>query len=349
MTFADLTISGIEDKIGAHVVERVTGEDGILLLLLWSTVALAAIVTYLRVTPDARSLRAFVRHVFPMEVFRHASARADLLFWISRRLLMPFLVAPLVISTFAAGHGMYWLLTEVLGKPVHQPGHAGPVMLTLFTITMFIAYDLSYYIYHYAQHKVPMLWELHKVHHSAQVMVGITKDRVHLLDELMNGWWDGVIPGFCYGVWLFFALDPVELTIFGLNVYVLRNIILMMDFVRHTHLKLTYGRVLDNILLSPHYHQLHHSIAREHWDKNFGLTFSIWDRMFGTLVRPKYDETFVFGLTDNEHAEYQSLYGLHILPLKKMAARVGNAISLRRPRRVTQNSLPPSPMSRSKA
>jgi sterol desaturase/sphingolipid hydroxylase (fatty acid hydroxylase superfamily) len=121
---------------------------------------------------------------------------------------------------------------------------------------------------------------------------------------------------------LFFALDPVEVTVFGVNVYLLRNTLLMMDFVRHTHLKLSYGRWLDSVLLSPHYHQLHHSIAPAHWDRNFGLTFSFWDRIFGTLVVPKPDESFRFGLTHGEHEEYQSLYRLHVLPLRKIARRL---------------------------
>ena len=49
---------------------------------------------------------------------------------------------------------------------------------------------------------------------------------------------------------MFFALDPVEVTIFGINVYAMRNIILMMDFVRHTHLKLSYGRHLERDICS---------------------------------------------------------------------------------------------------
>jgi hypothetical protein len=45
--------------------------------------------------------------------------------------------------------------------------------------------------------------------------------------------------------------------------------------------------------------------------------------MFGTLVAPELDEDFVFGLTDNEHDEFQSLYRLHVVPLKKIAGRIG--------------------------
>jgi sterol desaturase/sphingolipid hydroxylase (fatty acid hydroxylase superfamily) len=303
--------------------QHVSGENGIAILLLWGTVLLAGIVTYARANPGRWSLRAFVSHVFPAEIFHHASARADFLFWLSRRIFLPLLVLPLAISTVAAGHVAYVTLSAILGAPKQAPGPAGPVTLTMFTVTMLLAYDLSYYLYHRLQHAIPMLWELHKVHHSAQVMIGVTKDRVHPIDEIMNRWWDGLIPGLCYGIWLFFALDPVEVTVFGLNVYMLRNTILMMDFVRHTHLKLSYGRTLNAVLLSPHYHQLHHSIAERHWDKNFGLTLSIWDHLFGTLVIPEADEDFVFGLTDSEHDEYQSLYKLHVVPLKKIANRIG--------------------------
>ncbi len=307
---------------GKLALEHLSGENGITLALLWITVIFAAVVTYIKANPGHWSMRDFIHHFLPSDIFHHPSARADFLFWLSRRIFMPLLVLPLVVSTVVAGHFAYWVLSSILGAPSHPVAPAGPVMLVAFTVTMLLAYDLSYYLYHRMQHGIPILWELHKVHHSAQIMVGVTKDRVHPIDEIMNRWWDGVIPGLCYGVWLFFALDPVELTIFGINVYALRNIILMMDFVRHTHLKLSYGRHLSAVLISPHYHQLHHSIARKHWDKNFGLGLSIWDRLFGTLVVPEPDEDFVFGLTENEHDEYQSLYKLHVVPLKKIAGHL---------------------------
>ncbi len=316
------TLHMFAEQAGQHL----TFENVAAIALLWATVLLAGVVTYARANPGRWSLRQFIRHLFPSEIFHHPSARADLLFWLSRRIFMPLFVLPLALSTVAAGHFAYWLLTHLFGVPAQPPAPVGPGLLIAFTVTMLLAYDLSYYLYHRMQHEIPILWELHKVHHSAQVMVGVTKDRVHPIDELMNRWWDGVIPGLCYGIWLFFALDPVEVTIFGLNVYMLRNVILMMDFVRHTHLKLSFGRVLDRILLSPHYHQLHHSIAEKHWDKNYGLALSVWDRLFGTLVVPEPDEDFVFGLTKNEHEEYQSVVRLHVLPVRKILRRLYKAI-----------------------
>jgi sterol desaturase/sphingolipid hydroxylase (fatty acid hydroxylase superfamily) len=289
--------------------------NGILLLVFWGAVALAAVVTYLQVA-EPRSIRAFFVHLVPSASLRHPSARADILFWLSRRLFFPLLVLPLTFSTIVAGHLTYSMLEGLVGAQVRAAGEPGHLALIAFTITMFLAYDLSYYLYHVLQHRIRFMWELHKVHHSAEVMVGVTKDRIHPLDEIMNNWWNGLIPGATFGVWLFFLQDPVELTIFGINVYFIRNALLMMDFVRHTHMKFSYGRWLNAIFICPHYHQLHHSVAQEHWDRNFGLSLTLWDWLFGTLVVPKPNEDFVFGLQNREAEEYRSVLRLYWVPIK---------------------------------
>lgn len=302
-------ISAVTNKI-AHV-------DLVTPALILLTAFICAVIAYWR-TVEQKSFRDFFDFMFPKEIILHRSARADFLFWITRKLLNPVLIIPLGVS-FVAGVG--YLTNQLVGGLFHIDGPliegpAGPVTIIIFTITMLVAYDISYYLYHVAQHRFPILWELHKVHHSAEVMVGITKDRIHPLDELMNRMWDGVIPGICFGLWSLIALNLVEVTIFGINVYILRNI-LMMDFVRHTHIKISFGP-LNNIVLCPHWHQLHHSADPRHYDKNFGLLFSFWDRLFGTLVVPEPQEDFKFGLIDRDVGDYQSLYGLYIMPLKKM-------------------------------
>lgn len=294
----------------------VSGPDRVALYLVWGTVVLAACVTYWQLPATDRGLRGFIHHCLPPGTLTHASARADFLFWLSRRLFMPLLVVPLALSTVTAGYAAYSLLTLIFGPAAHV-GQASMLLLCVFTITMVVAYDLSYYIYHYLCHTVPVLWELHKVHHSARVMVGVTKDRVHPLDEILNRWWDGLIPGLVYGIWLFFALNPVELTVFGISAYTIRSL-LMMDVVRHTHLEFSYGRYLNKIFLCPYYHQVHHSIEPRHYNRNYGLLLSVWDELFGTLAVPKPGEHFTFGLSNNEHAEYQSLARLHFVPIIKI-------------------------------
>src|SRR4051812_6792504 len=82
-----------------------------------------------------------------------------------------------------------------------------------------------------------------------------------------------MIPGLTYGVWLFFALDPVEVTVFGLSAYTIRGL-LMMDVVRHTHLGMSYGRWLNQVFLCPHYHQLHHSVDPRHYRATCKITLT---------------------------------------------------------------------------
>lgn len=326
-------VSALADKL-AHTNLLAPG-----LLLL--TAFGSAVIAYWRTVKD-KSFRDFFDFAIPREVILHPSARADALFWITKKAIMPFLLIPAGI-TFVVAVG--YVTNQALGALFHIEGPliagpAGTVTIVIFTATMLVAYDISYYLYHLAQHKFPFLWELHKVHHSAEVMVGITKDRVHPLDELMNRIWDGVIPGICFGIWSLIALDPVELTIFGVNVYVMRNI-LMMDFVRHTHFKISFGP-LNSVILCPHWHQLHHSVDPRHYDKNFGLLFSFWDRLFGTQFVPDPDEDFKFGLVDRDVRDYQSLFGLYILPLKKMWWQISRVFR-KRPEKVVQPQNGPQP------
>jgi sterol desaturase/sphingolipid hydroxylase (fatty acid hydroxylase superfamily) len=320
-----MTIAGFSSSdFLASLQTSAFDHDWTALLLIGGTIAFAAVLTYRQTQEAEPGLRGFFRHCLPPGTLTHPSARADFLFWLSRRIFIPLFVLPLAISTVTAGYTAYHVLTLAFGPATHA-GPASSTMLCVFTLTMLLAYDLSYYTYHYTAHHVPLIWELHKVHHSAQVMVGVTKDRVHPLEELLNRWWDGMIPGLTYGIWLFFALDPVEVTVFGLSAYFLRSV-LMMDVVRHTHLRMSYGPWLNTLFLCPHYHQLHHSVDPRDYNKNFGLLLSVWDRMFGTLAVPAPGQHFTFGLSNNEHAEYQSLLRLHVVPIRKIHAMVSGWI-----------------------
>ena len=315
-------MDGMTAALYEAVARKLTSSNLLVMSILLLTAAVTALIMYRQAYPQARSPRGFLRFAFPREVLTHPSARADFLFWWTRKLLMFIVMAPVTLSAVATvGYFTHASLGRVLGLDDHAPEPAGPILIGVFTLSMLLVYDLSYYLFHRMQHRFPILWELHKVHHSAEVLVGITKDRIHPIDEVLARLWDGVLPGIAYGLWLFFALDPVEVVIFGINVYLMRKI-LILDYIRHTHLKVSFGRWLNQLIICPHYHQLHHSSDPDHYNKNFGFVMPIWDRMFGTLAVPRDGEGFAFGLTENEHKQYQSLFGLYILPMQKALGHV---------------------------
>jgi len=81
---------------------------------------------------------------------------------------------------------------------------------------------------------------------------------------------------------------------------------------------------------------LHHSVDPRHYDKNFGLLFSFWDRFFGTLCVPKPDEDFKFGLMERNVRDYQSLSGLYLMPLKRMWRQIRLRLRPRATRQTAQ-------------
>ena len=314
-------VAHMVSALGRAAEQWLTGPSAVAAGLLALSVLVSAAVVFLR-SDHPRTLRGLIEFALPSAIVTHPSARADVLFWVTRKAVMLSLALPAGITVAASvGYAVNAGLPAAFGHAPAPRTEPGFWLLVAFTASMLLVYDLSCYLYRVMQHRFPILWELHKVHHSAEVMVGTTKDRVHPLDEIMNKVWDGLLTGPVYGLWLFFVFNPVELTVLGLNVYVLRNI-LMMDFVRHTHLKISFGRVLNQVVLCPHYHQLHHSVDPVHYDRNFGLMLTVWDRLFGTLPAPAPDESFEFGLMNREAEQYRSLRGLYLLPVWRMGRRL---------------------------
>src|SRR4051794_17032977 len=141
------------------------------LLIFWAVMAGAAVLLYLRTEAGPRSVPAFFRYCVPPGTLSHASARADFLFWLTRRLVYPVFVVPLALSPVAVGYGLHGVLADWTGAQATADARAPAGILLLFTLVMMVASDLAYYLYHRAAHTWPILWELHKVHHSAEVMV----------------------------------------------------------------------------------------------------------------------------------------------------------------------------------
>ena len=74
------------------------------------------------------------------------------------------------------------LLDSIFGYP--ESSEPSKVVLFVFAFVLLIVYDLANYVDHRLQHRIPILWELRKPHHSALVMTPITALRVHPLSAI---------------------------------------------------------------------------------------------------------------------------------------------------------------------
>ncbi len=156
--------------------------------------------------------------------------------------------------------------------------------LPLKFLSALLIQDLCQWIHHWIRHKVTVFWYFHSVHHSSRGINIFTDLRVHPVEYLITRTM-AFIPLFM------FDADPFTIT--GVALFTR-----WYTRIYHGNLKTNYGP-LKYFLVTPQSHRIHHSIKPEHRDKNFGVLFTFWDRMFGTLYA-KYDEYPETGIDDPE-------------------------------------------------
>ncbi len=283
-------------------------------MVVWSSFFLTGVLFYafaLFVSPPAEGRKALHKH-FIAGTWTHKSAITDLMVYTIGKFTgllhawaMPIIT--LFIATIIAG-GIHDIFPAQLS--LHS---TIPIFLCCALVLMLFS-DFSGWLSHVAQHYVPVLWELHKVHHSATFLNPLTARRGHTLGILFDDTAHACIMGLPTGVIIaLFKFNPVEITFLGVVVNKL-FFVLTLETLQHSHYPITFG-IFERVFISPQMHQIHHSSKKEHWDKNFGYIFSLWDWIFRTVYIPHRGEDIVYGIGDRETGAYQGLYGVYVLPL----------------------------------
>lgn len=242
---------------------------------------------------------SFVRFLFPREVYFHKSNIVDIQIFFINVLLGVIGVFGAVLFTPVVAKVMLVSLIELNGVPF-QPLDITWGRSALATLIMILSMDFCKYWAHYIHHENKILWPFHALHHSAEVMTPLTANRNHPIFLLVRNVIYSLILGTVQALALFLLIGKIDLlTIGGANAgYFLFN--LLGANLRHSHVWLSYGRVLEHIFISPAQHHVHHSSAPKHFNKNYGEVFAIWDWMFGTLYVPKGYEKLKFGVADGK-------------------------------------------------
>ena len=268
--------------------------------------------------------RAFLRSIFPKRVLLHPSSLIDMRLWGLNAIVFASAYGTLGFGLFFWRDAIVAWLTREFGPhaPLPWPGW---ITLTLATVLQILAYELAYWSAHYAFHKIPALWEFHKVHHSAEVMTTLTELRQHPVEIIAFMNWIGLATGIVFGVMTYgFGPGMRPFTLLNGNILTMM-FLLTYGHLRHSNLWIPFTGVAGRILQSPAHHQLHHSANPAHFDKNLGFALAIWDWAFGTLAMPsKTPERIVFGVGD-EAPPFRSALAALVAPC---ARSMGHALKL---------------------
>jgi sterol desaturase/sphingolipid hydroxylase (fatty acid hydroxylase superfamily) len=142
---------------------------------------------------------------------------------------------------------------------------------TFWSIVIFIiVMDFIIYMQHVMVHALPILWRLHRVHHTDLDYDTSTGARFHTLEILLS-----------FGI-KFTAIVLLGPTV--LAVILFEIILNVSSMFNHGNVKLpkTLDKYLRYFIVTPDMHRIHHSIEEDETNSNFGFSITIWDRVFGT-------------------------------------------------------------------
>lgn len=245
----------------------------------------------------------FVKFILPRDLYLHPSTLVD--FKIS---LFNFLFAATGIFSVlyiapVVTHKSLIFLTSLSGQTTAEPTTL--LRGAIVAAVLFLTQDICRFLNHYLHHKNRVLWPFHAVHHSAEVLTPITFMRAHPVYHIIQRLIISVLIGVVQAVALFIFVGKIDFWVIYMSTIAFNTYIFLGAHLRHSHIRLRYGNVLEHILISPAQHQIHHSSDPKHFDKNFGEVFAIWDWMLGTLYIPDDEEELIYGIGDADGQRIQ--------------------------------------------
>lgn len=160
-----------------------------------------------------------------------------------------------------------------------------------------IGIDLVAYWFHRSYHSIPLLWRLHRVHHSDTHMDSATYFRFHPFDSLLDNS-ALIVAAFLFGL--------------DMNIIAFDFILYLPLFIAH-HSSFVFPEWFDNtfgkIIVSPNFHKVHHHQQQVFTDSNYGNIFIVWDKLFGTYKSLPVHE-IKYGLEEFDTAERQNCWFL---------------------------------------
>ena len=246
----------------------------------------------LRKKSQSISSKILYKIFFSKKYWWNKSTRLDYKVYLLNGFLKIAFFVPFFDGSMFIGQKVLIYLVKLKGSPISIESNF--LNLSCFTAFIFILDDFLRFTHHLFMHRISFLWKLHELHHSAHVLTPITLFRIHPLESAIAALRNSLSVGLSLGLFLFlFNSDASIVTFMSINVFgFIFN--LLGSNLRHSHIPLGFGP-FEMIFISPRLHQIHHSRNQEHYNKNFGVSLTIWDAFAGTLLVPKEQKPLKFG------------------------------------------------------
>lgn len=144
-------------------------------------------------------------------------------------------------------------------------------------LVSFLLFDLAIYLQHVMFHAVPLLWRLHRVHHSDPEFDVTTGLRFHPLEILIS---------MGLKLALVVVLGPPAIAVLFFEVVLNGTAMFNHSNIR---LPIAVDQLLRLLVVTPDMHRVHHSVFSNESNSNYGFNLPWWDRALGTYVAQPQD------------------------------------------------------------
>ena len=181
-------------------------------------------------------------------------------------------------------------------------------------VVALLLFDCWQYWWHRLNHRVPLLWRFHAIHHADAEMDASSGVRFHTGEILLS-----------------FMARMAILPLIGMSitqVLLYEAITLPVILFHHSNVKLgaTADRSLRWLIVTPWMHWVHHSDYRPETDSNYSSFLSVWDRLFRTFRLREKPGEITLGLRGWERREWAGIWGMLKSPFVKRYPRDDNEL-----------------------
>ena len=163
-------------------------------------------------------------------------------------------------SQWRADQGLYWLVVDL------------------------IILDFWIYWWHRANHIIPFLMRFHQVHHLDRHLDTTTALRFHFGEVFLSA--------------LVRCLVIIAFSIPFFHIVVFETLVLILPIFHHANIRLPakIDHMLSKVIVTPSWHFVHHHAVRADTDSHYGVTLTLWDRLFKSHHHQRRTPDMVIGL-----------------------------------------------------
>jgi Sterol desaturase len=213
-------------------------------------------------------------------------------------------VLTFVVAISLAQPAAQWALRLSDGTPFGLV-HLIPLPAAINFGLSFLLMDLGFYYWHLANHRVPVLWRFHNVHHVDPDLDVSTAFRFHFGEIALSA-----------------GFSVVQVSLIGVSAWAFafyQTAFQIEVLFHHSNLRLPIGleRLVSKVFVTPRMHGIHHSQVQRENNSNYGTIFSFWDRVHRTLGLNIPQSEIVVGIPAYANAEDNRVSAALLMPFRK--------------------------------